>query len=183
HLLEQSYDYADALAFASLLLTILNHANSVKLACLAQLVNVLAPISTEHDGGILKQTIYYPFAVLANSVKGYQSLSVSGEVPCYLTKRFGEVKALYQNVAYSKEKGEYVVSLLNVGEEEIDLNLEFPSAGELVKEWKMEGYSAHQKNTFDDPFAVSPKQSDCSIHIDRKLHRCLKPLSFYVLYI
>ncbi len=183
HLLEQSYDYADMLAFSSLLLTILNHVDSVKIACLAQLVNVIAPISTQHDGGLFLQTIYHPFAILANSVKGYDSLAVSGDVPTYRTKRFGEVKALYQNVAYSKEEGEYVVSLLNVGQEEIDLEIALPVRGDLLKEFAFEDIGVHEKNTFEEPEKVHPKEFSEPASYEGEIHKRLKPLSFYVLYI
>ena len=47
---EENYDFADALLVGSMLNTLLNHADVVKVACLAQLVNALAPIMTEPGG-------------------------------------------------------------------------------------------------------------------------------------
>lgn len=63
-LLEDLYTFEDALVVGSLLITLINHADRVKIACLAQLVNVIAPIMTEDtgDGGrSWRQTIFYPF--------------------------------------------------------------------------------------------------------------------------
>ncbi len=60
HQLEDVYNFEDALVVGTALITMLRHADRVKIACLAQLINVIAPIMTS-DTGIWKQTIYYPF--------------------------------------------------------------------------------------------------------------------------
>ncbi|MDF2845749.1 MAG: alpha-N-arabinofuranosidase [Herbinix sp.] len=60
HQLEDVYNFEDALLVGSMLITLLKHADRVKIACLAQLVNVIAPIMTS-DTGAWKQTIYYPY--------------------------------------------------------------------------------------------------------------------------
>lgn len=61
-LLEDIYTFEDALLVGLMLITLLKHADRVKIACLAQLVNVIAPIMTEPGGGAAwKQTIFYPF--------------------------------------------------------------------------------------------------------------------------
>ncbi len=61
HQLEDVYNFEDALLVGSALITLLRHADRVKIACLAQLVNVIAPIMTS-DTGAWRQTTYYPFA-------------------------------------------------------------------------------------------------------------------------
>lgn len=60
-LLEDHYDFEDALLVGLMLITLLKHSDRVRMACLAQLVNVIAPIMTEKDGPAWKQTIYYPY--------------------------------------------------------------------------------------------------------------------------
>jgi alpha-N-arabinofuranosidase len=68
-LLEDIYTFEDALVCGLLMITLLKHCDRVKMACLAQLVNVIAPIMTEQNGGkVWKQTIFYPF--LYSSVYG-----------------------------------------------------------------------------------------------------------------
>ncbi len=59
-LLEDIYNFEDALLAGSILITFLRNADRVKVACLAQLVNVIAPIMTRNGGGAWAQTIYYP---------------------------------------------------------------------------------------------------------------------------
>ena len=61
-LLEDMYkNLEDSIVVGALMITLLKHSDRVKIACLAQLVNVIAPIMTETGGGIWKQTIFYPF--------------------------------------------------------------------------------------------------------------------------
>ena len=60
-LLEDVYNFEDALLAGSMLITFLRNADRVKIACLAQLVNVIAPIMTRNGGGCWAQTIFYPF--------------------------------------------------------------------------------------------------------------------------
>jgi alpha-L-arabinofuranosidase len=69
-ILEEVYDMQDALAFGGAAIALLNHADRVRCACLAQLVNVIAPIMTETGGGVWRQTIFYPFAHMSNYGRG-----------------------------------------------------------------------------------------------------------------
>ena len=69
-ILEEPYNMLDALTFGGACISLLNHADRVKVACLAQLVNVIAPIMTETGGGAWRQTIFYPFADFSNLGRG-----------------------------------------------------------------------------------------------------------------
>ena len=60
HLLEDVYNFEDALLVGLMLITMLRNADRVKIGCLAQLVNVIAPIMTRENGGAWAQTIFYP---------------------------------------------------------------------------------------------------------------------------
>ena len=59
--LEDIYTLEDALLVGSMLMSLLRRADRVKIACQAQLVNVIAPIMTETGGAAWRQTIFYPF--------------------------------------------------------------------------------------------------------------------------
>ncbi len=58
---EDEHTVADALVVGCLLITLLRHADRVRMACLAQLVNVLPPIRTLDGGPAWRQTTYFPF--------------------------------------------------------------------------------------------------------------------------
>ena len=64
-ILEEIYSMEDALSFGGMCISLLNHADRVKVACLAQLVNVIAPIMTETGGPAWRQTIFHPFAQMS----------------------------------------------------------------------------------------------------------------------
>jgi alpha-N-arabinofuranosidase len=70
HILEEVYTMQDALAFGGACISLLNHADRVKVGCLAQLVNAIAPIMTETRGPAWRQTIFWPFAHFSNLGRG-----------------------------------------------------------------------------------------------------------------
>jgi alpha-N-arabinofuranosidase len=69
-ILEEIYTMKDALAFGGACISLLNHADRVKVACLAQLVNAIAPIMTETGGPAWRQTIFHPFAHFSHYGRG-----------------------------------------------------------------------------------------------------------------
>ena len=70
NMLEDVYNAEDALLVGMLLMTLINHADRVKIACLAQTVNVIAPIMTAATGGAWKQTIFDPIALTSAFGRG-----------------------------------------------------------------------------------------------------------------
>jgi len=91
-ILEERYNLEDALVVATFLNSLVNHADVVKIANMAQLVNVIAPIFTS-DEGLFLQTIYYPLQLFAKNVKG-NSLKLDVDVPGYKTKQWSDVPYL-----------------------------------------------------------------------------------------
>ncbi len=69
-LAEDEHDVADALVVGCLLITLLRHADRVRIACLAQLVNVIPPIRTVDGGPAWRQTTFFPFADVAAFGRG-----------------------------------------------------------------------------------------------------------------
>jgi alpha-N-arabinofuranosidase len=84
HLAEEPYTLEDALVVGTMLSSLLRHADRVKIACLAQLVNVLAPISTITGGDAWRQAIYWPFLHASRHGRG-AALDVRVRVPTYAT--------------------------------------------------------------------------------------------------
>lgn len=68
--LEQVYTLLDALLVGGMGLSLLGRADRVKIACLAQLVNVIAPIMTRPSGAAWRQTIFWPFQQLSRHGRG-----------------------------------------------------------------------------------------------------------------
>jgi alpha-N-arabinofuranosidase len=86
-ILEEVYTMEDALAFGGACISLLNHADRVKAACLAQLVNAIAPIMTETGGPAWRQTIFHPFAQMSNLGRG-RVLNAKVETPSYATSYY-----------------------------------------------------------------------------------------------
>ncbi|KAJ7591542.1 glycoside hydrolase family 51 protein [Mycena floridula] len=78
---EEHYDLSDALAVAAWLNVFVRKADIVKIACIAQSVNVISPIITSPTG-LFKQTTFYPLHLFSNLMRG-SSLSVNVQSPVY----------------------------------------------------------------------------------------------------
>ena len=94
---------------ATFLNSFVNHAHIVKIANMAQLVNVIAPIFTNEKGMFL-QTIYYPLRLFANNSKG-KALSLFVDCPKYNSKRFGPVS--YLDVSAARNGDTLILSVVN----------------------------------------------------------------------
>ena len=92
-LLEDAYSVADAVVVGNLLISLLNHADRVTSASLAQLVNVIAPIMTEPGGDAWRQTTFFPFAVTSKLATG-TALEVKLASDTYETKEHGIVSVV-----------------------------------------------------------------------------------------
>jgi len=108
-ILEEKYNLEDALVVATFLNTFVNNAHIVKMANMAQLVNVIAPIFTS-DKDLYLQTIYYPLQLFANNSKG-SALDVFVDCPAYKTKKYGAVPYLDVSAAY--DNGTLVLNVVN----------------------------------------------------------------------
>lgn len=103
-ILEERYNLEDALVIATMLNSFVNHSHVVKMANMAQMVNVIAPIFT-NETGLFLQTIYYPLQLFARYARG-SALSLFVDSPTYESRRFGPVPYLDASAAYQDD---YVV--------------------------------------------------------------------------
>jgi alpha-N-arabinofuranosidase len=108
-ILEEHNNLEDALVIATFLNSLVNHADTVKIANLAQLVNVIAPIFT-NDHGLFLQTIYYPLQLFAQNTRG-NSLNLQVAVPTYKSKRFDSVP--YIDASGSADGNALVINVVN----------------------------------------------------------------------
>jgi alpha-L-arabinofuranosidase len=111
-LLEDSYSVTDAVVVGSMLITLLNHADRVKSASLAQLVNVIAPIMTEPGGAAWRQTTFFPFALTAARASG-SAMSVALSSDWVVTERFGAIPAVDAAASLDSHTGALTLLLVN----------------------------------------------------------------------
>ena len=86
HRLEDVYNFEDALLVGGLLITLLKNSDRVKIACLAQLVNVIAPIMS-NDEKAWAQTIFYPFLHASSFGRG-TALNVDVQCDTYDCRKY-----------------------------------------------------------------------------------------------
>jgi alpha-N-arabinofuranosidase len=109
---EDLYTMEDALLVGCMLITLLRHSDRVKIACQAQLVNVIAPIMTVPGGGSWRQTIYYPYQHAANYGRG-TALDLNIHSPVYDDSVFGAVPYLEAVATQDNAAGTLTVFAVN----------------------------------------------------------------------
>lgn len=178
---EDIYNFEDALVVGAMLITLLRHADRIKVACLAQLVNVIAPIMTENGGRIWKQTIYYPYLHASLYGRG-TAMNVLIDAPKYDTTNFTDVSALDAVAVESEEKDYLTLFLLNRGTECLELSCDLRDYPGAYVEEMITMTSADLKtiNDADHPDRVVPKSSKDYTMDDNKLMAKLMPYSWNV---
>ncbi|EKQ56229.1 MULTISPECIES: alpha-N-arabinofuranosidase [unclassified Clostridium] len=130
-LLEDMYNFEDALLVGLMLIVLMKHSDRVKMACLAQLVNVIAPIMTEENGPAWKQTIYYPYLHASKYGRGIALQPVLSS-PKHDTIDFTDVTDVESIAVYNEEKEEVTIFAVNRNlKEDIELTCDVKSFGDF----------------------------------------------------
>jgi alpha-N-arabinofuranosidase len=129
-LIEDVYSLIDAVVVGDLLATLLRNADRVAIACLAQLVNVIAPIMTEPEGDAWRQTTFFPIALTAQHARGV-SLDARVDSPVLSTGEHGDVPTLAHAVTWDASAGSLVFILTNRGTGPLTATLDHAAFGDL----------------------------------------------------
>jgi alpha-N-arabinofuranosidase len=162
-LIEDDFTAADAVVVGSLLITLLQHADRVGVACQAQLVNVIAPIRTEAGGAAWRQSIFHPFALTARLARG-SVLRLEPRSPRVDTAAYGDVAALDATATHDEATGETVLLAVNRDSAaplrvEADLRPLVDRFGqlELVEHHVLAVDDRYATNSADSPDRVRPR--------------------------
>lgn len=185
-LLEDQYSLLDALAFGGMCITLLRHVDRVKVSCLAQLVNVIAPIMTEPGKGSFKQTIYFPYQDMSLFGRG-TSLNPVCKTEKKITK-YGDVPAVIFAAVLSEDEKQLTVFALNtskteVSETEIDLRSFKNGSGKIEMFYRTElcGPDLNAKNSLEKPDNVVPHNAELIQSDDALWNIPLKAASWNVM--
>ena len=156
--LEEIYNFEDALAMGMFFNAFFRHADVVKMANLAQLVNVIAPIMTNKDGLFL-QPIYFPLVEFTRQQKN-TSLDVWVASPTYrIQNRPAEVKYLDVSATYNPGTQELFINVLNRSrDKDIAARIESQQgafAGDVAV-WELNHADLKATHTFGDDTKVRP---------------------------
>lgn len=180
HLLEDIYNFEDALLVGSLLITLLKNSDRVKMACLAQLVNVIAPIMT-NDNGVWYQSIFYPFMQVLNLGKGV-ALTPHVAVDSYQSREFAVVPYLDSIATYDQDNHQLVIFAENKHQKdelELDLTIKDLIIDNIKEATEFCGYAPKQTN--EDGAMKLHRLTDVEIHNHNQLTAHLQPLSWNVI--
>ena len=164
HLLEDKYNFEDALLVGCLLITLLKHADRVKIACLAQLVNVIAPIMTEAGGAAWVQTTYYPFQHASKYGRGTVLLPAV-ESPKYDSKDFTDVPYIESVAVHNEDLDELTVFAVNrSADDSLTLKTDLRSFGSatLLEHLVLDGHDPKTINSATEQ-PVQPRSCDGAV--------------------
>ena len=111
-LLEEVYNFEDVLVVGCILNTFIRRADRVRIACIAQLVNAIAPITTERGGRAFRHTIYYPYLLASRYGRG-ESLAVAVDAPRYDAKAADDVPYLDVAAVHDEAAGTIALFIVN----------------------------------------------------------------------
>jgi alpha-N-arabinofuranosidase len=158
HLLEEIYNFEDALLVGGLINTLIRNSDRVKLACLAQLVNVIAPIMTNPDG-LFRQTIFYPYAWGIQYGRG-EALNILVESSTYNVKQLGEVPHLDLAGAHNTADGSVSLFILNrdlAKSHDLEVVWEDQAPTKILSASVLTGDDLKAVNSFQSPQKVAPQ--------------------------
>jgi alpha-L-arabinofuranosidase len=183
-LIEEVYNAEDALIVGGALIALMNNADRVKTACIAQLVNVIGPIMTETGGPAWRQTIFHPFALAARFGHG-RVLRTQVDSPSYGATSFPEIPYLYATVVDNPADGTTAIFALNRSlSDPLELNVELRGLGadrQLVVATEIHHSNLKAVNTKDAPNTVVP-MANPDVTVDgERLRAKLKPASWNVI--
>jgi len=125
---EDPYQRIDAVVLGDLLISILNHVDRIKIACLSLLVNVSAPILTEPAGAAARQSTFHPFAATARLARGV-ALRPAIECNALPTQRHGLVPAVACAAALDADRGRATLLLANRADEPAQVTVDHHALG------------------------------------------------------
>ena len=182
-LLEEIYNFEDALIVGGALIVMMNNADRVKAACLAQLVNVIGPIMTQTGGPAWRQTIFHPFADCARHGRG-DVLRLKVETGGFATTAHGEIPNLLAAIVHDPQTGAATVFALNRSvTDDLELSVDLRGLSDLTLAGATQLHDPDLKkiNSKAAPNAVSPTANPSAKFDGGQLSATLKRQSWNVI--
>jgi alpha-N-arabinofuranosidase len=181
-LLEDIYNFEDVLQVGCIINTFIRRSDVVKLACIAQLVNVIAPIMTDPKGAAWRQTIYYPYYFASRFGRG-TALQLSVDSPGYDADVADNVPYL-DITGVKNEDGILTFFAVNRHATEtldVDVSLEGFNTGTVIDHQVMTHANLEAVNTADNMTNVAPAKGTGASVKDGKLSLKLAPYSYQMI--
>jgi alpha-N-arabinofuranosidase len=179
HLSEEIYNLEDALVVAQWMNVFLRKADVLKIACLAQIVNTISPITTTKDG-LLKHTTYYPIMLFSRMASG-NALDVAISAPLIETNEFGDVPVLDVASSHNVETGTNAIFIVNRSQTDtvaVNVCWQALKPTRVTSAYQISGKDPKAINSFDDPEHIVPYAINVQAFDDGTTILQLPPLSF-----
>lgn len=176
------YNVEDAIALGGLLLSLLRHADRVKIACIAQMVNAIAPIVCTPEKPAWRQTTFYPFLHFSKYGRG-AVLQTLVDSPLYECKLYGEVPTV-RSIGVLNDDGAVTVFAINrslTDPAPLTVELQGIDVNEVTTELEFGNRDPLDCNDADHPDEVVPKACRKAVLEDGVLKTELAPLSWNVI--
>ncbi|MGC9348432.1 MAG: alpha-N-arabinofuranosidase [Anaerolineae bacterium] len=155
HLIEEIYNLEDALVVAGFLNSFIRHADVVKIANIAQIVNVIAPIQTWGDE-LLIQSIFYPFEMFSRRATG-TALQVVVEGPTYGSESYGTVPYIDASASLDDAGLHVFATNRHLSEQAfVDVTIAGTEIRDLESAELLTGPDPKAANAFEEPDVVQP---------------------------
>ncbi|HWG84639.1 MAG TPA: alpha-L-arabinofuranosidase C-terminal domain-containing protein, partial [Deinococcales bacterium] len=179
---EEVYNLEDALVVAQWLSVFLRNADVLRIACLAQIVNTISPITTTPTG-LLKHSTYYPLVLFSRNARGL-ALAPLVKSPTYHCERFGEVPLLDASASLDEAAGKGAVFLVNRSLTDglaVDVVWQGRQPRSVEAVWQLSGTDPKASNSLERPQAVAPRAVTPPSLEGNRASLTLPPLSFTTL--
>jgi alpha-N-arabinofuranosidase len=182
-LLEDVYNFEDVLQVGCILNTFIRRSDVVRIACIAQLVNVIAPIMTEPGGAAWRQTIYYPYYFASLHGRGV-ALQLSVDSPGYDAECADNVPYLDIAGVYDEQANALTFFAINrhpTETLEASVALQGFKATRVIDHRVIAHADLQAANTLAEPGAVTPSQGSGLVIGDREIQAKLPPHSYQMI--
>jgi len=161
HLVEEVYDLQDALVCAQFLMSFIRNADVVKIANIAQIVNVIAPVLTNGDE-LLRQTIFEALAMFVKRREG-RSLRLGYEGPRVTSEDFGDVDAVDGAAILNDDNELHVYAVNRSVDFPVDLEIDlFGGQLDFISGEILHHPTPTAQNTWDNPDTVEREELEFS---------------------
>jgi alpha-N-arabinofuranosidase len=179
HLSEEVYNLEDALVVAQWMNVFLRKSDVLKIACLAQIVNTISPITTTRDG-LIKHTTYYPVMLFSRMASG-NALDVAVKAPLVETREFGDVPVLDVASSHDRETGTSAIFIVNrsqTGSVTVDVRWQALAPTRVTSAYQIAGTDPKAVNSFENPEHIVARSTKTPAINDSTMALNLPPLSF-----
>jgi alpha-N-arabinofuranosidase len=177
---EEAYTVADGVVVGNLLMSLLRHADRVRSASIAQVVNVIAPIAAEPGGPAWRKSTFFPFAITSRLARGV-ALETSIETDDYETAEHGTALVVDAAASFDPEACTGAVFLVNRSLDEaaaVTVDVSALGLTAVTEALTLADEDPHAANTAADQDRIRPRSNDSISLADGVLTLTLPPVSW-----